>query len=176
MLQKMGKQIDMDAFALLYECHAPALFAYLIRHTMVREDARDLLVEVFLAALEDARFSELEEKQQRSWLWRVARNKAIDLFRRAGRRQSFSLNDAMDGPYFTEDHQPEHIAMRNEEHAHLRGLIGSLTTQQQQVLQLRFVHDLPSREIAQVMGKKEGAIRMLLSRTLNLLHSMYERS
>ena len=176
MLQKVSKQIDRDAFALLYECHAPALFAYLGSHTIVREDARDLLVEVFLAALEDARFSTLEENQQRSWLWRVARNKAVDLFRRAGRSQSFSLDEALNSPYFTEEHEPEQIALKNEEHARLRSLIGSLTTQQQHVLQLRFVHNLPSREIAQIMGKKEGAVRMLLSRTLNLLHLMYEKS
>lgn len=39
------------AFAELYQCYAPEIFAYLRLHTPTREDAEDLLVDVFLAAL-----------------------------------------------------------------------------------------------------------------------------
>jgi RNA polymerase sigma-70 factor (ECF subfamily) len=44
---------------------------------------------------------------------------------------------------------------------------------QQQILRLRFVNDLTSSEIANIVGKSDAAVRMTLSRTLNLLRSIY---
>jgi RNA polymerase sigma factor (sigma-70 family) len=174
MLKQSNKQEDIETFELLYQNNSPALFAYLINHITSREDARDLLVEVFLAALEDKRFSTLLEHQQRAWLWRVTRNKVIDLFRQTGRRQISPFDESADDLFFPEEEEPEHVAMRNEEYADLYRNIRLLTPLQQQILQLRFVHNLPGREIATVLDKKEGTVRMLLSRTLNLLRSMYE--
>lgn len=174
MLQQSNKQEKAEAFERLYQSHSPPLFAYLSNHTATREDARDLLVEVFLAALEDRHFSAMQEHQQRAWLWRVARNKVIDQFRRSGQRQVSPIDEVADDLFFAEEYGPEYIAMQNEEHADLYSYIQRLTPLQQQVLQLRFVHNLPGREIATVLGKKESAVRMLLSRTLNLLRTMYE--
>jgi len=68
--------------ARLYELHATAIFAYLRRQAATREDAEDILVEVFVAAVESSTFNELGEKEQLVWLWRVAHNKAVDAYRR----------------------------------------------------------------------------------------------
>ncbi len=53
--------------ARLYELHATAIFAYLRRQTPSREDAEDILVEVFAAAVEYAAFDRLGEKEQVAW-------------------------------------------------------------------------------------------------------------
>ena len=179
MLQKVGKQIDKDDFALLYECHAPALFAYLSRHTTVREDARDLLVRFFWRRwrMDVSVLWRKTSSDRGSGVWRAIR---LQIFSGVQDEGSLSLliKLLMELMMFLISPRTmgrSRLRSRNEEHARLRSLVGSLTTQQQQVLQLRFVHNLPSREIAQVMGKREGAVRMLLSRTLNLLHSMYDK-
>ncbi len=176
MLQQSHKREEIETFEQLYQSHSPSLFAYLSNHIASREDARDLLVEVFLAALEDKQFGTMQEHQQRAWLWRVARNKVVDQFRRTGHRQISPFEEIADDLFLAAEHEPEQVMLRNEEHADLYHNIQRLTPLQQHVLQLRFVHNLPGREIATVLGKKESTVRMLLSRTLNLLRSMYEQS
>ena len=173
MQRQLPKVGDDPEVAVLYQSHAPPLFAYLRMHTSSLEDARDLLVEIFMAALEEKRFSELRQDEQRSWLWRVARNKVADYYRAAKRQPLFSLDEVAETAYSHEELAPEQVALRREEHMQLHVSIQHLSPLQQQVLMLRFVNELRCAEIALVLGKSEGAVRMLLSRTLNLLRSIY---
>ena len=61
----------------LFEQHSEKLFTYLRQHTQSREDAEDILVETFMAALGETKFAHLSETAQIAWLWRVARNKVV---------------------------------------------------------------------------------------------------
>jgi RNA polymerase sigma-70 factor (ECF subfamily) len=175
-MQRQGnKGLDDAAAAELYRLHAPSILAYLRMHTSSWEEAEDVLVDVFLAALEKENFGTLRESEQRSWLWRVARNKVVDAFRAAQRRQFQPLEDIAETVYDDDDLAPEQFALRQEEYHQLYASIQNLSTLQQQVLRLRFVHELRCAEIATALGKSEAAVRMLLSRTLNLLRSIYEK-
>src|SRR5258708_36078174 len=78
--------------ALLYSKYAPGLLGYARMHIASQEDAEDLVVEVFLAAIENAKFTTLAEKAQQLWLWRAARSKVIEAYRRAKTRHSVSLH------------------------------------------------------------------------------------
>jgi RNA polymerase sigma-70 factor (ECF subfamily) len=165
--------LDDPSLAVLYQRFAPVLFAYLYRHTSSREDAEDLLLEVFLAALEHTGFAALSAKEQESWLWSVARNKMIDHYRRATRHPGVQLDLVLDDLYEREEYAPEHVLLRREEYAHLRAKIAQLPEFQQEVLRLRFANDLHCAEIAVVLQKSEGAIRMVLSRTMKMLRAVY---
>lgn len=166
---------DMTILATLYQQYAPAIYAYLARHVPREEDAEDLLVEVFLAALENQQFASLPEKARLSWLWRVARNKTVDAYRRSTRRRSRSVTlESIIEHTIDDDIEPEHVALRQEEYDLLQRHIQTLTPLQQEVLQLRFGQDMRCSEIAARMGKREGAIKVMLSRTLNLLKNIYK--
>ncbi|HKV59729.1 MAG TPA: sigma factor, partial [Ktedonobacteraceae bacterium] len=89
--------------ATLFHRHAPPLFAFLCQHTTSQEDAEDLLLEVFLAALERDGFSELFEGEQQKWLWRVARNKTIDNYRRSTSKTVLALQDVAGTLYADEE-------------------------------------------------------------------------
>jgi DNA-directed RNA polymerase specialized sigma24 family protein len=86
-----GSQVASD-IALLYSNFTPGLLSYACMHIASREDAEDLVVEVFLAANVNAKFATLPEKAQQLWLWRIARNKVIDVYRRSKTRQSVSID------------------------------------------------------------------------------------
>ena len=73
--------------ALLYRKHAPGLLTYVRMRITSEEDAEDLVVEVFLAAIEHTKFTALSEREKQSWLWRVTRNKVIDAYREIMRMQ-----------------------------------------------------------------------------------------
>jgi RNA polymerase sigma-70 factor (ECF subfamily) len=165
-----GVSRQEDIVATLYQIHAPPLFAYLRLHTSSREDAEDLLVDVFLAVLENKYFFLLAEPAQRAWLWRVTRNKVVDVFRKQHiQRGLLPLDTLAEALQLDERHTPEQAMLRAEEFATLREAIQRLPEVQQQVLWLRFVSGLRCVEIAKVLGRRAGTVRSLLSRALNLL-------
>ena len=91
----IGPREDDSLCASLYRHYAPGILAYLRRHLPTQEDAEDLLLEVFLAALEyEPRLATLSDDEHRAWLGTVARNKVIDHHRRAGRRRFLPLEKA----------------------------------------------------------------------------------
>jgi RNA polymerase sigma-70 factor (ECF subfamily) len=157
----------------LYLRYAPALFAFLLKQTSAREDAEDLLLEVFRAALEHTRFEQLSAEEQRLWLWRIARHKLIDAYRRTSRRPSVSVELMLNDLFANEDQAPEYAALRGEEFSRLHAALQTLPQLQQRILKLRFVNGLRSAEIASLVGKSDTAVRSILSRTLNQLRTSY---
>ena len=100
----------------IYQYYAPALFAYLYRHAGSIEDTEDLLLEVFLAALERPDFERLGKKEQEAWLWCVARNKMTDHYRKRARRQGIPLDLVPEELYEQNHESPEVLMLRQEEY------------------------------------------------------------
>lgn len=161
--------------ARLYERYAPALFAYLRRRTSSREDAEDVLAQVFVALIEQGDVDRLSEREQVAWLWRVARNKAIDAYRRSRLRQGMDLEMFTDTIYEEDEHMPEQVSLRHEEYAQLHAYLEQLPPVQREAMRLRFANGLRCAEIGAVLGKGEGAVRVMLSRALNFLRNIYAR-
>jgi RNA polymerase sigma factor (sigma-70 family) len=155
----------------LYDRYAALIFTYLRQRTRTREDAEDLLEDIFIAAMEDAKFQYLPEQAQVAWLWRVARNKLIDNFRRALARQHVSLDLMMETLFEDEADAPELAALRLDHVALVERLLQQLSPLQQELIRLRFGENLRNAEIARRLGKQEAAVRTMLSRTLNLLRT-----
>src|SRR5690348_1625192 len=85
---------DSSTTSQLYQRHAPALLTHLLINAPLREDAEDMLVEIFVAALEhEELLRTLSDGEQRKWLWRVTRNKIIDLYRRTQTRKGMTLEE-----------------------------------------------------------------------------------
>ena len=176
MQQRERNQVDDSPAAQVYQRYAPAIFAYAYRQIGAREDAEDLLLEVFLASLENEKFWSFSDDEQRAWLWRLARNKVADHFRRFTRQPSVPLKQVTENIYANDDLAPEQVTLKREEYANLHSLLQGLSEQQQEILLLRFGHGLRCTEIAPVLNKSEGAVRMLLSRTLRLLRTIYTKN
>ena len=157
----------------LFEQHSEKLFAYLRQHTPSREDAEDILVDTFMAALAEAKFAQLPPSGQVAWLWRVARNKVIDVYRRAKTRQSVNIDQMTEHLFEDEVFSPENAALRQEDYMDLYAHLQLLPASQKEILRMRFGQDLSCGEIAKKLGKQENAVRVALSRSLNLLRNIY---
>ena len=166
-------RLDQASATALYHTYAPRVFGYLRRNTPVREDAEDLLGEVFLAAFERGGLAALPEAEQEAWLRQVARYKLTDYYRRRARRPTTSLEGSANALYEDEAQAPEQVALEHEEEHRLRAAVQQLPPAQQQVLRLRFGEGWRTAQIAEAVGKQEGAVRMVLSRALNLLRRLY---
>ncbi|MBA2288215.1 MAG: sigma-70 family RNA polymerase sigma factor [Ktedonobacteraceae bacterium] len=161
------------AIAELYQRHVYTLLRSIQRVVPTREDAEDILLEVFIAAFERNALAGLSEGEQLAWLRRVAHNKCVDAYRASQRRPSLSLETVTELLYDEEGQLPEQVALHSEEMALLRVRLTKLPEQQQQILRLRFGQGLRCTEIARKLNKSEGTVRMTLSRALNLLRRIY---
>ena len=174
-LQTYEFSSDISPWALLYEKHAPIIFAYLRQHAPSREEAEDLLLEVFVAALENEELCTRAEPVQRAWLRSVARNKLVDRYRALARKKTISFQEMIEPLYETEAFSPEHRVLQQEEYEQVRQMLHCLPVLQQRILHLRFVYGLRSSDIANIVGKKDGTVRMLISRALVTLRNIYEQ-
>jgi len=159
--------------SLLYERFAPALLASLCQQVTHRQDAEDLLLEVFLAALEYPALTALSADRQLAWLRRVARNKVIDHYRHT----SIFTIQPLDQTPPSEDQRvtPERHAEDQETWAWLAQAIKQLPAEQRELLRLRYEKELRLTEIAILMEKPEGSVRKMLSRILRRLRTRYEQ-
>ncbi|OLB31416.1 MAG: hypothetical protein AUG45_04815 [Ktedonobacter sp. 13_1_20CM_3_54_15] len=159
----------------LYARYAASIFAYARLHTDSWQDAEDLTLEVFLAALEHENLSWLSDKQQFVWLRRVAHNKLVDNYRHSTRPALIPLEQVVETVYRDEGLTPEGLAIRREELERLYKAVEKLPLLQQQVLQLRYEDGLRFADIAILLDKREEAVRKLYSRTLARLRTIYEQ-
>jgi RNA polymerase sigma factor (sigma-70 family) len=176
MQQQSLSQLDHAFVAMLYQRHAATILLHVRRRVFSWEDAEDIVLEVFLAALEqENKLSTLEDAGQLAWLRRVAHNKVIDLYRRSARHTILVLDEVADTVYLEDDQVPEQLMLLHEERTVLQAYLAGLPPQQQEILQLRFAAGLRCKDIATLLNKREGTVRSLLSRSLNFLRTIYEK-
>ena len=166
-------EFDQSTTTALYDRYAHIILAYLRLHLSSPEDAEDVTLEVFTAALEHHNLVALSAQEQLMWLRRVANNKMIDIYRRAQRHPLVALESVTERLYEDESRSPEHMALRQERYQQLHAAISKLPELQQHLLQLRFGDGLRFAEIAILLNKREDALRKLLSRTLAFLRTNY---
>jgi RNA polymerase sigma-70 factor (ECF subfamily) len=166
--------LDDSPAAMLYRQHGPLIFAWLLKQAKSWEDAEDLLLEVFLAAFEQHRLLAVPEEKRLAWLLSVAQHKLVDSYRLSSRRQQVPLEAVAGALEADETLTPEAVALRHEEQANLRAALLALPQTQREVVQLRFGEGLRCTEIATVLGKREGAVRILLWRALAFLRARYK--
>lgn len=164
---------EMSSIAELFQRYAPIILGYFRKRGTTAEDAEDLLLEVFTAAVENPRLIAMPENEQAAWLQRVAHNKMVDHYRRQSYRQTVNLEQTANMLYAEDYSTPEHVMEQQERHAELWRHISQLPVAQQEALRLRFAQGLSSKEIAQRLKKSDMAIRGILSRAINVLRTVY---
>ena len=159
---------DRHAFGELYDTHADAVYRYVLYRVREPSDAEDLTSEVFTRAFANIHSYRWQGKSFLAWLYTIARNAVTD--RRRRQRPTVDLDDA----YGVAEEGPtaHDLAALSEQVDALRGAVKHLTTEQQEVLSLRFVENMSSRQVAKMLGKNEGAIRALQFRALGRLRKL----
>jgi RNA polymerase sigma-70 factor (ECF subfamily) len=156
----------LDALDALYREYVDRIYAYLAASVGNQQDAEDLTIQTFVRMIESLDRFESRAVPFSSWLYRIARNLAIDHFRSAARvRARTGRADASHGAHASAEEQ----ALSALEQAGIRALIASLPLPQREVLTLKFVCGLSNAETAVVLEKSEGAVKALQHRALAAL-------
>jgi RNA polymerase sigma-70 factor (ECF subfamily) len=168
-----GQQGDRDALEELYLIHFDRIYSYLHVSVGNRHDAEDLTTQTFLKMLEKIGTFKWQSAPFSAWLFRIAHNLAMDHFR-AGRR--WQPEEEVPEPPGEEEPSAELVAMQTIGRESMLKLIDRLSPEQQQVLTLKFVFNLPNAEVATILDKTEGAIKSLQHRALVSLQKQIAQS
>jgi RNA polymerase sigma-70 factor (ECF subfamily) len=159
---------DRAALATVYDMYAPAIYRYLVRRTGNQRVAEDLTGVVFLKVLDAIHKQQAWTATFVGWLYRIAHNAVVDHFRSTGRRNEDELDETVES--FLE--APDWAADRATRLARIHQALNSLTADQAQVILLRFGEELSHQEVADIMGKSEGAIKLLQHRAIHALRKL----
>ena len=170
-------QESPDAFAKLYDEYHPRIFGYILRRTANLEVAQDITSETFLKALGKLWQFRWRNVSFSSWLYRIATNEINQYFRRAEYRKSISLEELEEqGFELRSPHDPESELIEAQEELkqhqdflEVQAKIVQLPAKYQEVVTLRFFEKKQIKEIAEILGKREGTVKSLLHRAVERL-------
>jgi RNA polymerase sigma-70 factor, ECF subfamily len=153
---------DPEAFGHLYDLYFGRIYAYVYRKTGDRQLAEDLTADTFMKALAHIKRYTYTGQPFAAWLYRIASNVVTDHYR--SRRVTAPLDAGLQ--IAGSEGDPEEAALHLDNQQAVARAIQTLSPDQQDVILLRFSAGLKLKEIAQVIGKTEGAVKALMFRAL----------
>lgn len=162
--------MDDSVFHRLYEEFHHDVFRFLIYLTRDREQAEDLVHEVYVRVLRA--YAGFEGKSsEKTWLFSIAKNVAIDHFRKQSvrRKHAFDKFDWEKNELASNGTLPDEFAVLGEERQQLLDALETCTGDQKMVIHMRFIHDFSIAESAEVLGWTQGKVKTTQHRAIKVL-------
>jgi RNA polymerase sigma-70 factor (ECF subfamily) len=164
----------IEAVSTIYHEYVERVYRYCYTRVGNATDAEDLTSQIFTQVLEN-----LSQYRHRghfaAWLFTIAHRRVVDHYRRSRDEVSLEASgDALGELWSGPQADPLRQTIRSEARQHLIELIKSLRDKDRELLRLRFAADLTYREMAQVLGRTEGAVKMATHRLLRRLQAGWE--
>lgn len=158
---------DKDAFSKIYDFFADSIYRYVF-FRVNKEDADDLIEQVFLRVWENiGKYKKTKESKFSSWVFRIAHNLVIDYYRNNKIKDVSELD--LNIPTMDREHNP---LAKTEDRLNiliLRKALNKLKKHYREFLILKFINELSNKEIADLLDKSEGGVRILQLRALKAL-------
>jgi RNA polymerase sigma-70 factor (ECF subfamily) len=158
---------DAEAFGDLYEYYLDTIYRYIYYRIQNHQDAEDLTEIVFLKAWQKIPDYRIGKTPFIAWVYRIAHNSVIDHYR--VRKEMVSLSDQT---LTSEKLSLEEQILSQEQKQTLLDAITRLAPLHQHVLTLRFIRGLKPNEVAEILDRNVGAVRVLQHRALKALHAL----
>ena len=162
---------DPEAFGRLYDIHVDRVYRHIYYRVGNEQDAEDLTQQVFLKAWQAIHRYKKTASPFVAWLMTISHNLVVDSYRTKKDTAYVEAEVLADGPASS----PEQAAETSLEQQRLRRAILKLGGDEQQVVILRFIEGFEFAEIASVLKKKEGNVRVILHRALVKLRNILEK-
>lgn len=160
---------DKKAFGDLYERYLDDIYRYVYYRVSNHQDAEDLTEGIFLKAWEGIP-GYRGEVPFRAWIYRIAHNTIIDHYRT--RKKTLPLTEQI---ILVDEKNPdlEKHLVAQENVAQLVNIMNQLSPLHQHVLTLRFINGLSVKEVAQILDRNVGAVRVLQHRALKAAQAFF---
>jgi RNA polymerase sigma-70 factor, ECF subfamily len=157
---------DTQAFAVLWRDLQPGLLRYL--RVAASEAAEDLAADTWVSVIRGLGRFQGDEQRFRAWVFTAARHRAVDWHRHVARQPTYPLpSQALVDRAAPDDPAAEALEAQSTRAA--LALIAELPREQAEVVALRVLGGLGVAEVARIVGKRPGAVRVLAHRGLRRL-------
>lgn len=161
---------DQAAFGELYNLYFKRIYRFIYFRVSHKEVAEDLAEEVFLKA-----YSKIGLVNQNSsfegWLYQIARNSVIDYYRE---KKHIVALEEIENTLEYETNVVDFVNLQEQQKVFLK-LLRELTMDQQVILKMKFLENLENDEIAEILGKTEGSIRVIQHRAILKLQELIKK-
>lgn len=171
LLERVARRQDRGAFAALFAYFAPRVKGYLVRLGCDGAQAEELTQEVMVAVWRKATTFDRAQASASTWIFRIARNRRIDLYRREQRATLDAEDPALrpNAPLAPDD---EAVAVDRE--TRIREAMAALPPEQFELVRRHFYEDLTHTEIAELTGLPLGTVKSRLRLAFAKLRSRLE--
>ena len=173
MSSEVKKEIDEqrdreDRLASLYDEYFDRIAHYIYVRVGDRNEAEDLAGEVFLKALESLKSYKERGIPMQAWLFKIAHNQVVDHLRKATKRKTVPIDTVQ----IETGEDPVATAEKSIEIERVNEAMQKLTSEQREVVRLRFFGDLSSKEVGSIMRKSDGAVREMQRAAIEKLRGL----
>jgi RNA polymerase sigma-70 factor, ECF subfamily len=158
---------DVEAYGELYNLCLYRIYRYVFNQVGSTALAEDITEEVFIRAWKAIKTCQGKEHTFIPWLYRIAHNYTIDTYRKGHKEVPVG------NIYLTDSIIPENEIERNQELQEVLEAVKNLPEMQKQVILLKYLEGIDNSEISRILGKREGAIRVLQMRALHNLRAIF---
>lgn len=165
---------DTEAFEKIYDRYIDTVFRFAYHRTGNRQLAEDLTSDTFLRALKRIGSFTWQGRDLGAWLITITRNLVADHFKSGRNRLEVSSAEPFDasGKEPATTYGPEDATLRYLTDKKLLSVLKELNPEQQECITLRFLNGLSVAEVAQAMGKNEGAVKALQYRAVRTMRRL----
>jgi RNA polymerase sigma-70 factor (ECF subfamily) len=132
-----------------------------------REEAEDILQNVFVKAYRNIKTFDIERKFS-SWIYRIAHNEAINFLKKRNKKRFISWEDITAGKdkmeTKSEERSPIDVWIREESRIEMKKAVGKLSEKYRKVLELRYFSDKSYGQIAKIIGSPVNTVGTLINR------------
>ena len=168
LLYRVRAKRDPEAFGKIYDLYAHRIYRFVYFKVSSVEEAQDITADVFLKAwsyLIDEKGQEVRHLS--ALLYSMARNRVIDYYRSMS-RETLPLNESAEETIADGRSEQLKTDAKGLLEKHLR----SLKDEYREALVMRYLDELETSEIAKILGKTQGNVRVLLHRALEALREL----
>lgn len=179
---------NQDAMVQFLQANEPVLLGFICNRVgtplQKKIEPEDIFQEVSIEAMRSFDKVDLNKREPLNWLFQICERKIIDAHRhffasqkRNASREAVLGSQAGGGLanlLIASITSPSQAFSRDQKQLQMLAALDMLPELQREALRLRYLIGLPSKEVAQKLGKTDGAVRVLLSRALAQLHEMLE--
>jgi RNA polymerase sigma-70 factor (ECF subfamily) len=167
------KKNDREAFVKAYDLYIDQLYRFIYFKVGSREEAEDLCSAVFLKTWNYILENSLKDhKTLKALLYKIARNLIIDHYRKTNGRETISLDDRKKIDVADEKQNAGKLLELKADLLVIETKLPELKDEYREVIILRFVNELSIKEIADILNKSRGNVRVLIYRALNALKEL----
>lgn len=167
--------MDKNAFIQFYNANIEKIYRFIYFKVDSEETAQDLSSESFLKFWHFlSKEKEDRINNHRAFLYRIAKNLVVDFHRDKSRFETVLTSANFDLSTIAAPNDIIEKANLHSEFEQIKKAINKIQPEQQEAVLLRYVEDLSNGEIAQILDKSEGAIRVLVHRGITALRKVLE--